>query len=415
MSASEMLTVWVSVRRTIHIQPSEHHNCSYPILGNNLLDSSTTNGHDGLERVCGSALSEGIEDMAEYAIRKYGKGEIDRAGQILLKWWVTPEISLENEPYNESYRIVQNWMDCHAFPLIVFQRMLRRRAREIDPKVTVAKRIKRLPSVMNKLDRESQMKLSQMQDLGGCRAIVADVSSVYRLDNLFKEIDQTASPPWTIKRYDYIKNPKSDGYRGVHIVGRYVARHERYKPWEGQRIEIQLRSKLQHAFATAVETVTTFTSHRLKFGGGPDAWRRFFALMGSALAYREATPPTEGTPEDQVQLAAELRQLSIELGVKPCLTGWTDALTQLRRRNIRDYKWLLVVLNRRDNSVEVTGYKDMMEASSVTSSIEKARDKDIDAVRVWVNSITELKRAYPNYYADTREFIGALDYALKGQ
>lgn len=352
--------------------------------------------------------------MTDYEVKQHGNGEIDRAGEALLKWWVTPELNLDDEPYRSAYWVVQNWRDCHAFPLLFFQRMLRKNAREIDPTAMIAKRIKRLSSIMNKLDRENRMKLSQMQDIGGCRAIVADVAKVYQLYERFMQIGQNDPSPWTIRCYDYIKNPKPDGYRGVHIVGRYSARHERHKAWEGQRIEIQLRSKLQHAFATAVETVTTFTRHQLKFGGGPSNWKRFFSLMGSVLAYREGTTAIRDTPQEYRRLVSELRDVSKNLRVRPRLTGWTRALTQLKRRSTKDYKWLLIVLNTRDNSVEVTGYQDMMEASSVTSDIEKARNAEVDAVRVWVSSITELKRAYPNYYADTREFINALDYALRG-
>lgn len=357
-------------------------------------------------------ILEETETMAGYEVKQYSNGEIDRSGEALLKWWVTPELKLEDEPYSHAYWVVQNWRDCHAFPLVVFQRMLRKHAREVDPTATVAKRIKRLSSIMNKLDREPRMSLSQMQDLGGCRAIVSDVSKVYQLYERFTKMSQS-SLPRTTKCYDYIKSPKPDGYRGIHIVGRYVARQGKQRPWEGQRIEVQLRSKLQHAFATAVETVTTFTRHQLKFGGGPGDWRRFFSLMGSVFAYREETALIKGTPTDYKQLVKELSELSKHLRVKPRLTGWTRALTQLRHRSTKDYKWLLLVLNVHDNSVEVTGYRDMMEASSVTSGIERERDTNIDAVRVWVSSITELKRAYPNYYADTREFINALDYALK--
>jgi ppGpp synthetase/RelA/SpoT-type nucleotidyltranferase len=175
------------------------------------------------------------------------------------------------------------WRASHNFPLIVFQRILRKRAKQIDPGAIVAKRLKRFSSVMNKLSRESQMKLSQMQDLGGCRAIVTDVATVYRLYQTYLEINPSSPPEWTVKCYDYIKHPKPDGYRGIHVVGRYLAPNEKGKPWDGHRIEIQLRSKLQHAFATAVETVTTFTRLPLKFGGGPPDWRRFFSLMGSVL------------------------------------------------------------------------------------------------------------------------------------
>jgi hypothetical protein len=34
---------------------------------------------------------------------------------------------------------------------------------------------------------------------------------------------------------------------------------------------------------------------------------------------------------------------------------------------------------------------------------------------VWVDSIAELKDAYPNYYADTREFLKAMNIAIHSQ
>jgi hypothetical protein len=77
-----------------------------------------------------------------------------------------------------------------------------------------------------------------------------------------------------------IDAPKAkNGYRGIHVVGRYAARAETSEPWNGQRIEIQLRTQLQHAFATAVETVNHIHKVQpLKFGAGPAEWRRFFSL-----------------------------------------------------------------------------------------------------------------------------------------
>ena len=352
-------------------------------------------------------------DMVEFVKRNHGKGEIDRAGEALVAWWTGPDIS--KEEFSKHFWICENWRLSHGFPLIVFQRALRRRAKEIDPRAIVAKRLKRFASVMNKLAREPQMKLSQMQDLGGCRAIVEDVASVYKLYEIYHQPDPLLPVQWTVKCKDYIKHPKADGYRGIHVVGRYFAETESRKPWDGQRIEVQLRSKLQHAFATAVETVTTFTRSPLKFGGGPLEWRRFFSLMGSVLALREDTPIIEGTPDNEKLLISELRKTVKRLRVRPKLRGWTRALKQLRSQNIKGYKWLLIVLNIADNTVKVTGYEDNKEASSAVAEIEKTKSDDIDAVRVWVDSIRELREAYPNYYADTREFIKAMNIAIRSQ
>ena len=219
----------------------------------------------------------------------------------------------------------------------------------------------------------------------------------------------------TLKVYDYLRSPKADGYRGIHVVGRFAARAEARQPWNGQRIEVQLRSRLQHAFATAVETVTTFTRSPLKFGGGPEEWRRFFSLMGSALAMREGTPLVEGTPSDPEELVEELRYRSEVLDVNGRLRGWANALKAIPRRHVTGAKWLLMVLDVNKNTVRVTGYNNRQKAATALAKIERYFDAlgSFDAVLVWVPSAHHLRAAYPNYYADTGEFLNALNQALQ--
>jgi putative GTP pyrophosphokinase len=133
------------------------------------------------------------------------------------------------------------------------------------------------------------------------------VRAVFAIYRMYEEPEHHLYEEGSLKCYDYT-TPKEDGYRGIHVVARYHPRLTERVPWNGQRIEIQLRTTLQHAFATAVETVTTFTREPLKFGAGPTEWRRFFSLMGSALAMREQTPLVEGTPNTEAELIGELRE-----------------------------------------------------------------------------------------------------------
>lgn len=353
-------------------------------------------------------------DDMEWVKREFGKGQIDRAGQLLAPWWsnMIKEDASNSNALNEAYGIVENWRTSHALPLNTFQAALRGRAKRVEQHVIVAQRMKRFASVMNKLVREPNMKLSQMHDLGGCRAIfatvkaVCDVYHMYRGDTLLLPVESA------LKCYDYIREPKEDGYRGIHIAGRYQPRVNSREPWRGQRIEIQLRTKLQHAFATAVETVTTFTREPLKFGAGPMEWRRFFSLMGSALAEIEGTEFVKDTPTDHQELISSLRNAVEELRVRQRLRVWANAVKVLPRRNTTGFKWLLLVLNTTDNTIKVTGYADRKEASRVVASIEKSKKTDLDAVLVWVNSIRNLRSAYPNYYADTQGFLTALDLVL---
>jgi hypothetical protein len=351
-------------------------------------------------------------DMAEWAKREHGKAEIDRSGQALIPWWID---GTDVKDLDYRFSVVENWRTCHGLPLNVFQAALRSRAQRVEKGVLVAQRLKRFSSVMNKLAREPHMKLSQMQDLGGCRAILSGIDPVYRLFGLYRGGESALLFPneSALRCYDYIKHPKEDGYRGIHVVGRYHPRVSSREPWSGQRIEIQLRTRLQHAFATTVETVTTFTREPLKFGAGPVEWRRFFSLMGSALALRESTPLVAGTPDSETELVRELRDATNALRVRERLRGWTDAVRALPRINVGKFKWLLLILDTQANTIKVRGYASRREASQQIAGIEQAKRPELDAVLVWVPSVNDLRAAYPNYYADTRGFLGALDDALK--
>ncbi|MGH7232681.1 MAG: RelA/SpoT domain-containing protein [Nitrospiraceae bacterium] len=130
--------------------------------------------------------------------------------------------------------------------------MLRRNAELLDSKCLVAQRIKRLSSIDLKLRLLPKLRLSQMQDIGGCRAIVKNVHAVnelvrsYNSQHKLDHID------------DYIQSPKQSGYRGIHLIYRLL--QQKNVAYNGLKVEIQLRSALQHAWATAVETVGTFIS-----------------------------------------------------------------------------------------------------------------------------------------------------------
>jgi len=350
--------------------------------------------------------------MVQWVKRGHSKGEIDRSGEMLIPWWTDPNPKLDDGQF-QAYKVVENWRTSHGLPLNVVQAVLRSRAQRVELNVIVAQRLKRFSSIMNKLVREPRMKLSQMHDLGGCRAILSDVQAVRTLFEMYRGQPVLLNDETSLKCYDYITNPKDDGYRGIHVVARYHPRRESRAPWDGQRIEIQLRTKLQHAFATAVETVTTFTKEPLKFGAGPAEWRRFFALMGSALGVRERKPLVNGTPKNEPELTAELRKSVRELKVRQRLRRWAQAVRTLPRRNVTDFKWLLLVLDTEKNTIQVTGFTDRRQASREIAKIEPSTNKNLDAVLVSVSSIKQLRAAYPNYYADTTAFLEALNVALQ--
>src|SRR5207249_3848889 len=91
--------------------------------------------------------------------------------------------------FADALTVINNWRSSHSFPLNTFQVSLRHHVKEIDPRGLVAQRIKRLSSIHTKLRRFSWLKLSEMQDIGGCRAIVSSIRRVDALVKLYKKGD----------------------------------------------------------------------------------------------------------------------------------------------------------------------------------------------------------------------------------
>ncbi len=63
--------------------------------------------------------------------------------------------------------------------------------------------------------------------------------------------------------------------------------------------------------------------------------------------------------------------------------------------------------------MRLTQMQDHEEANKAVATLEQSKSGDIDAVLVWVHSFKTLRKAYPNYYADTDAFLAALGQALK--
>ncbi len=254
--------------------------------------------------------------------------------------------------------------------------------------------------------RDRGLKLSKIQDIGGCRAVVNTVAGVHKLVGKYKE---SYIKHKLDKISDYIQNPKTSGYRAIHLVYKYKS--DKKNTYNNLKIEMQFRSKLQHIWATSVEVVDMFTMQSLKSSQGKEEWLRFFELMGSVIALQEKTPPIPNTPQDRRQLKSELRDLSVKLKVAMRLSGYTAALGAPPKLEVKDPRYFLLRLDLLNRKIYYKGYsrKQLEEANTAYSDAEKRRTPNIeDVVLVSVDSVEALTRAYRNYFLDTDLFIKLL-------
>ncbi|MBV8457910.1 MAG: RelA/SpoT domain-containing protein [Acetobacteraceae bacterium] len=88
---------------------------------------------------------------------------------------------------------------------------------------------------------------------------------------------------------DYIVNPKNDGYRSHHLMLTYKGRGP-LSVFTGRTIELQVRTRLQHSWATSIEAVGLFRREELKNNQGSADWLRLFKLMSAEFSEAECCP-----------------------------------------------------------------------------------------------------------------------------
>lgn len=167
------------------------------------------------------------------------KSQVDRLGERLTQGPVSDaELRLLDE-YRRSFG--------PAYDAVV--KAIRRQVRF----ATTGRRAKTTTSIIAKLQRE-HTRLSQIQDIAGCRIVVADTAEQERALTALLAAFPAA------KVHDRRKDP-SHGYRALHVIARA----------DDKPVEIQVRTKLQHLWAEISESLSDLLDPGLKYGTGPEA------------------------------------------------------------------------------------------------------------------------------------------------
>lgn len=210
------------------------------------------------------------------------------------------------------------------------------------------------------------------------------------------------------------------GYRGFHLVYAYKSDKGK-KEFDGLLTEIQIRSKLQHVWATAVETAGFFTRQAIKSNeGGPD-WIEFFKLVSSAFAKMEHCHNVPNTPENEKELYLEIKKKEKELNFIEKVKGWTRVIdlfdSKLKFEQKKKIKFFLLELDIIGKKIMIKPYTEKEEQKAIDdySALEKRHleNKDYDIVLVGADNTRDLKKAYPSYFLDITEFLKNLEKIIK--
>lgn len=204
--------------------------------------------------------------------------------------------------------------------------------------------------------------------------------------------------------------PKESGYRSIHLVYKYHSEDT----YDGMNIELQIRTKLQHSWAMAVETAGLVTKTPLKSSQGEEAWLNFFKIVSSLFAIKEEKPIMY---EHQVKGwgMKDLMKLLYNVDNKHNFSYQLKALrisvNYAKTNNITNGYYILDI-NFITQMVHISAYENEQEeeASSTYSKMEKeVEDSKNAVVLVSVPKMVELQEAYPSYFLDTKDFLNAID------
>jgi Region found in RelA / SpoT proteins len=367
---------------------------------------------------------QGIADLeASIVERKYSNAQVNRAGDFLSNkggvW--SSLLSSESGQYADSWEkrfddafdVMADWRSLHALPLKAVSTLLASECSAIGGAPMVADRLKRYKSIRLKLQRFPVTNLTTIQDIAGCRAVVDKVSKAFELrDRIIERFRSEPDGPQIVDKWakNYIANPKPDGYRSLHEVAKFYSPDDPISHCNELRVEIQIRSKMQHAWAMALETASAVTNQALKSGEGQELWQRFFFLVAEIIALNEGTPTTLTNRSLRNRARKEAASLAGKLHVLNLLSDMQHVIenfTTFEGGGVDDL--YLLELDSQKREIHYVGYKkkDFKRASSDYAEAEREHhdEEDVHVVLVSVESLNDLKSAYPSFFLDSAGFI----------
>jgi putative GTP pyrophosphokinase len=158
----------------------------------------------------------------------------------------------------------------------------------------------------------------------------------------------------------------------------------------------------------------TFLGQALKASRGEQEWLKFFEVTGAAFAILESSPSVPGfetRPNDEI--FRKVAEIEKDLHARHMLNGFSAVLNSSLVTHGRRY-YHLITLDSERKEVTVVPYPLARQDQAMTdyaAAEEKAKGTGgrVDVVLVAAGPLNLLKRAFPNYFLDTRDFVSRVD------
>ncbi len=334
------------------------------------------------------------------------KSAVRRAGQAIADGTAT----------NADLYLVDQWRASHGYVINTFQAWLKGHIARKSYYIEFAQRLKRRNTVIDKLKRKSGdgnpliKDVASMHDFAGCRMIFDDIEQLEDFRTYIHSSSVMRNVEHELRhdpgKYDYIAHPKFTGYRGIHDVYKHFPRGSKRrqlkKPWDGLLVELQYRTRAQHAWATAVEISDLLDGERTKFELDTSERGRFFSIASEIIARRHENISNAFGETQTSDLQDELQRLENKLGILRRL----ELLKQFEDEEKLQNHNVLNIYRKFNGELEL----EVIPFDSAAPAIAKASELEsssssLNAVYVRSDNPKQLRSAYRNYFYDPIDFV----------
>ncbi len=331
---------------------------------------------------------------------KYSRNTLNKAGQTIIS---------EEDVFKvaEATTMIDDWRALH-------QPVLENMSAQVEqilatnniPVAFSSKRLKRMTSIVDKLKHNPRMGLGGVQDIGGARFAFEDIPTLL---SAYQLLQNTPLDDFSQERtYNYVQIPKESGYRSIHFVYKY---HSKEVDKDGLLVELQIRTRLQHDWATAVETAELISQSPLKASVGDEQWQNYFKLVSAIFARQENQAVSANYANfTEADFCKQYDKVENEHKFTEQLSSLVGAVRITSEKSFSK-GYVVVHINYENHISQLRHFtsEEVGAANELYSKVESSIDRKKGAVvLVSVSDMTELLEAYPSYFLNAKEFIDAL-------
>lgn len=226
------------------------------------------------------------------------KTAVRKAGATVRRFVRDADLAeMQDHPlFNSAERVIDAYRSQFREPTRCMDEELRAICSMAGIEAQVSNRLKRLPTIYDKLIRLDGMDLSRMEDIGGCRIVTELYESLRSVHLAIRQRFEG----YISRERDYISRPRESGYRAIHLI---IS-----EPDSGMKIEVQLRTSRMHDWAQLIESASRALAIDFKQEGAHPL-QEFMKLESKRLAFIEGLGPNLTSREHQ-----RMRKLKREVG-----------------------------------------------------------------------------------------------------